>query len=88
MTFYIEQLGLCELRVHSTLYCENIKSRGTLTEKEVSTTSVGEAARVVRREAGLVSVLGCGVCGGSYRPSGTGGSTGGGHIEEEEPLQG
>jgi len=84
MTFYIEQSGLGELRVHSSLYCSDIKSRGTLTEKEVSTTSVGEATRVIRREAGLGSVWECGVCGGSYRPSGTGGYSGGGSMEEEE----
>jgi hypothetical protein len=84
MTFYIEQSGMGELRVHSTLYCSDIKSRDTLTEKEVSTTSVGEATRVIRREAGLASVWECGVCGGSSRPSGTGGYAGGGSMEEEE----
>lgn len=84
MTFYVEQVGLGELRVHSSRYCENIKSQGALTEKDVPTYDVGQAARVVRREVGLASVGQCGVCGGSYQPSGTGGYSGGGNIEEEE----
>lgn len=83
MTFHIERLGLGERYVHGTCYCTNIKSRGTLTEEEVSTTSPEEATRVLRRESGLGSMWAFGTCGGSYGTTGTGGSAGG-NIEEEE----
>jgi len=87
MVFYIEQVGLGELCVHSSRYCDGIKSQGSLTEKEVPTYEVGQAARVVQREAGLATVRQCGVCGGGYRPSYGGGGYSHGGIEEEEPLQ-
>ena len=84
MIFYIEQVGLGEMHVHSTRYCQKVKSQSALAEKDVPTYDVRQAARVVGREVGLATVRACGACGESYSPSGTGGYSGGGSIEEEE----